>query len=279
MKLKFTKMHGAGNDFVVIDAVRQRVALTPGQVRYIADRQRGVGCDQVLLVCPPDDPDADFRYRIFNADGSKAGQCGNGARCFGCFVRDKRLTDRDQLRVQVGTAMMLLEIGSDGRVRADLGPPRFAPNDVPFAAAESQSEYTLEVGDESITLGALSVGNPHAILTVDDVEQAPVEQLGRAIECHPSFPERVNVGFMQLVSATEIRLRVFERGAGGTQACGSGACAAVIHGIRCGHLVDTVTVHLPGGKLSVSWKGEGHSVWLGGPVASVFDGSIKLHKR
>lgn len=279
MRLQFTKMHGAGNDFVVIDSIRQRVTLTPGQIRHIANRHRGIGCDQVLMVCAPDRPDADFRYRIFNADGSAAGQCGNGARCFGRFVRDKRLTDRDHLRVQVGDNIMQLQIAQDGRVKAELGAPVFTPGKVPFASEQELSAYQLEVAGDTVEVGVLSVGNPHAVLTVSDVREAPVEHLGKAIEQHPRFPDRVNVGFMQIISPSEIRLRVFERGAGETQACGSGACAAVVHGIRRGELGDQVTVQLPGGKLSVQWLGDGHPVWLGGPAASVFDGSIKLHKR
>lgn len=278
MNLAFTKMHGAGNDFVVIDLVRQTAQLNPGRIRQIADRHRGVGCDQVLLVEPPDHPEADFRYRIFNADGSEAGQCGNGARCFGRFVREKRLTWKRQLRVQTPGGLMGLELLDDGRVLADLGVPRFNPPDIPFLADAEALEYDLEVDGQTVSIGALSMGNPHAVLTVDNTRKAPVESLGAAIEQHSRFPDRVNVGFMQILTRDEIRLRVFERGAGETEACGTGACAAAVHGIRRGLLDHAVTVHLPGGKLTVTWEGDGTPVWLGGPTATVFEGSIRLRR-
>ena len=279
MNLKFTKMHGAGNDFVVIDLVRQFARLSPGQIKHIADRRRGIGCDQVLLVEPPDDPDADFRYRIFNADGSDAGQCGNGARCFARFVRDQRLTWKRELRVQTDAGVMGLHISDDGRVSANLGAPIFTPADIPFHADSPALEYSLEVGEASFQVGAVSMGNPHVVLTVDNCASAPVERLGPAIESHERFPERVNVGFMQVLSPREIKLRVYERGAGETLACGTGACAAAIHGMRMGQLEDSVTVHLPGGKLGVKWRGENEPVWLSGPTATVFEGTIRLRGR
>lgn len=280
MKLAFTKMHGAGNDFVVIDLVRQHANLSAGQIRRIADRQRGIGCDQVLLVEPPDDPDADFRYRIYNADGSEAGQCGNGARCFARFVREQRLSWKQSLRVQTPGGMMGLEIANDGRVLADLGAPRFSPSIIPFDAAIEAPTYDIEVDGQQLQIGAVSMGNPHAVLRVDCVDSAPVDALGAVLERHPRFPERVNVGFMQVLSRSEIRLRVFERGAGETQACGTGACAAAVHGMRMDWLDTAVTVHLPGGKLSVTWEGSDDSpVWLGGPTATVFEGSIRLRSR
>lgn len=276
MKLAFTKMHGAGNDFVVVDAVTQAVALSTNQVRYIADRSRGVGCDQVLVVEPPTDPDADFRYRIFNADGSEVEQCGNGARCFARFVREKRLTHRHELCVQTAKGRMFLRVSKEGRIDANMGPPVFTPSEVPFIADTAELEYSVEVNGSSLKMGALSMGNPHAVVCVDDLKATDVSGLGAAIERHSRFPERVNAGFMQVISRTDIKLRVFERGVGETQACGTGACAAVVHGIRMGLLDNTVTAHLPGGKLTVRWAGEEQPVWLGGPTATVFEGTIRL---
>lgn len=279
MRINFTKMHGAGNDFVVIDLIRQSARLNTAQLRHIADRQRGIGCDQILLVEPPSLPDADFRYRIYNADGSEAGQCGNGARCFARFVRDQRLTWKKALRVETTGGMMGLQIHEDGRIYANLGEPVFIPEQIPFTSIAQAQQYELEVDGRALVIGALSMGNPHAVLTVDNINTAPVAELGPVIERHPRFPERVNVGFMEVVTPTDIRLRVYERGAGETQACGTGACAAVVYGICKGLLADTVTVQLPGGKLSVSWRGEGTPVWLGGPTATVFEGVIRLRSR
>lgn len=279
MKVRFTKMHGAGNDFVVIDNVRQSLHLSPGQIRRLANRQRGIGCDQVLIVSPPDCPDADFRYHIFNADGSEAGQCGNGARCFARFVREQRLSSKSHLKVQAPNGLMQLETETDGRISAEMGIPIFTPTAVPFTTDQEQLEYTINALDTSVTIGVLSMGNPHAVLAVDDIHKAPVASLGAAIEKHPQFGDRVNVGFMQILSRDEIKLRVFERGAGETLACGTGACAAVVHGIRKNLLNNAVTVHLPGGKLSVGWDGDGSAAWLSGPTASVFEGTINLHNR
>lgn len=279
MKVRFTKMHGAGNDFVVIDNVRQSLHLSPGQIRRLANRQRGIGCDQVLIVSPPDCPDADFRYHIFNADGSEAGQCGNGARCFARFVREQRLSSKSHLKVQAPNGLMQLETETDGRISAEMGIPIFTPTAVPFTTDQEQLEYTINALDTRVTIGVLSMGNPHAVLTVDDIHKAPVASLGAAIEKHPQFGDRVNVGFMQILSRDEIKLRVFERGAGETLACGTGACAAVVHGIRKNLLNNAVTVHLPGGKLSVGWDGVGSAAWLSGPTASVFEGTINLHNR
>jgi len=279
MKVRFTKMHGAGNDFVVIDNVRQSLHLSPGQIRRLANRQRGIGCDQVLIVSPPDCPDADFRYHIFNADGSEAGQCGNGARCFARFVREQRLSSKSHLKVQAPNGLMQLETETDGRISAEMGIPIFTPTAVPFTTDQEQLEYTINALDTRVTIGVLSMGNPHAVLTVDDIHKAPVASLGAAIEKHSQFGDRVNVGFMQILSRDEIKLRVFERGAGETLACGTGACAAVVHGIRKNLLNNAVTVHLPGGKLSVGWDGDGSAAWLSGPTASVFEGTINLHNR
>lgn len=276
MKLAFTKMHGAGNDFVVIDGVTQAVNLNTNQLRRLADRHRGIGCDQILMVTPPDSPDADFRYHVFNADGSRAGQCGNGARCVGRFLREKRLTRQRELLLQTDDDSLALSLTEDGRVFAGLGAPRFAPGEVPFQADETQDQYTLDVQGQSLSIGALSMGNPHAILMVDDCDAAPVSTLGPLLEAHTRFPERVNVGFMQVQSRGEVKLRVFERGVGETDACGSGACAAAVHGMKLGLLDEEVLVSLPGGKLSVSWPSMGDRVWLGGPTATVFNGTVTL---
>ena len=276
MKLAFTKMHGAGNDFVVIDGVTQAVNLNTHQLRRLADRHRGIGCDQILMVTPPDSPDAAFRYHVFNADGSRAGQCGNGARCVGRFLREKRLTRQREILLQTNDDSLALSLTEDGRVFAGLGAPRFAPAEVPFQADETQDQYTLDVQGQSLSIGALSMGNPHAILMVDDCDAAPVSTLGPLLEAHTRFPERVNVGFMQVQSRGEVKLRVFERGVGETDACGSGACAAAVHGMKLGLLDEEVVVSLPGGKLSVSWPSMGDRVWLGGPTATVFNGTVTL---
>ena len=276
MKLAFTKMQGAGNDFVVIDGVTQSVDLSTAQLKRIADRRRGIGCDQILVLTPPDEPEADFRYIIYNADGSRAGQCGNGARCVARFLREKRLTRKRELRLLTDGEPLALSFSENGRVFAGLPAPRFDPAVIPFSVPELASQYPLEVQGQNLSIGALSVGNPHAILMIDDCDAAPVNTLGPLIESHERFPNRVNVGFMQIVSRTELKLRVYERGVGETEACGSGACAAVVHGIGLGLLDATVAVKLPGGKLSVSWDGAEAQVWLGGPTASVFDGTISM---
>ncbi len=276
MKLKFSKMHGLGNDFVVFDAVRQSIALDTDQVRFLADRRFGIGCDQVLMVERPTAAGADFRYRIFNADGSEVEQCGNGARCFARFVRDQGLSTRDTLAVETAAGPITLHIEADGRVRVDMGAPRFAPAALPFQAVMECPEYTLEAAGEQVVIGAVSMGNPHAVLRVADIDSAPVDRLGPAIEAHPLFPRRVNVGFMQVVARDRIRLRVYERGAGETLACGTGACAAVAVGRRWGMLDETVQVALPGGELTVRWAGEGEPVWMIGPATQVFDGEIEL---
>lgn len=276
MPLKFTKMHGAGNDFVMIDAISQRVALKPQDIRRIADRRRGIGCDQVLLVEAPGRPDADFRYRIFNADGSEAGQCGNGARCFARFVHHRHLTRHRRIVVETTSGLMTLLLREGQDVEVDMGPPRFAPAEIPLRRDKEALTYTLQVGDERIDIGALSMGNPHAVVRVDDIADGSIERLGPPIERHPDFPDRVNVGFAEVVDRSHLRLRVYERGVGETLACGSGACAAVVHGHRMGWLDERVTVELPGGKLSVSWRGESAPVYLTGPTAISFEGSMRL---
>jgi len=276
MKLHFTKMHGAGNDFVVIDAVRAATQINEDQIRKIADRQTGVGCDQVLLIEPPKRPDADFEYRIFNADGSPAGQCGNGARCVGRFIHDQRLSAKSTITLQVGSDLRRLEFDEAGSVKAELGAPIFAPAQIPFAADEDATEHALTLANVTVMAGVVSVGNPHAVLLVDDIAATPVEKIGPMIQSLDVFPEGVNVGFMQVESNTHVKLRVFERGAGETLACGSGACAAVIHGIRLGQLANKVTVSVPGGKLEVSWDNGVSSVWLAGPAETVFEGKLNL---
>ena len=275
MRIDFTKMHGLGNDFVVIDATHGPVSLDGAQVRRLADRRLGVGCDQVLLV-EPGDQDADFGYRIFNADGGEVAQCGNGARCFARYVRDKGLTTRDDLRVRTRSGLLELHLQPDGQVTVNMGVPRLEPEQIPFRAPARAPRYALAVHDETLQIGAVSLGNPHAVIDVPSVAHAPVERLGPLVEHHDRFPERVNVGFMQVLSRDCIRLRVWERGAGETPACGSGACAAVVVG-RVQELLDArVTVELRGGHLVVSWEGEGRPVFMTGPATSVYEGSIDL---
>lgn len=276
MQLNFTKMHGLGNDFVVIDAIAQPVALTPAQVRHIADRRRGVGCDQLLLVEASERADSQFRYRIFNADGGEVEQCGNGARCFALFVRARGLTDARRIPVYTSAGHLELLVHDDDSVTVDMGVPRLEPAEIPFEAANREPRYSLSVNGESHEIGAVSMGNPHAVLQVPDVDSAPVTRLGASIETHPRFPARVNVGFMQIIDRSRIRLRVFERGAGETLACGTGACAAVVVGRVQGLLDETVTTELPGGDLVVSWAGETEPVLMTGPATFVFEGTIDL---
>ena len=276
MKLEFSKMHGLGNDFVVIDAISQSVDLGTGQVRALADRHTGIGCDQLLLVERAQGPDADFRYRIFNSDGGEVGQCGNGARCFMRFVHDRGLTEKTDVVVETQSGLMGLTLEDDGRVTVDMGEPRLRPADIPFVAHGRAQTYRLQVNDRELEIAALSMGNPHAVLQVDDINQAPVEHLGPAIENHPDFPERVNAGFMQIIDPEHIRLRVHERGAGETLACGSGACAAVVAGRLWDQLAPRVNVALTGGNLVVKWAGEGSPVYLTGPATQVFLGEIDL---
>lgn len=276
MKLQFTKMQGIGNDFVVIDAINQSLTMNPALARKIADRRYGIGCDQILLVEHPHSEDAQFRYRILNADGSEVGQCGNGARCFARFVQEKGLTDLTSIPVETIAGKMVLHLQENGDVTVDMGTPVLTPGDIPFNAPQRQSTYPLKVAGEIHHIGAVSMGNPHAVLTVEDVLTAPVEELGQAIESHEDFPERVNVGFMQIVSPDHIKLRVFERGAGETLACGSGACAAVVSGIVQGVLEEKVRVELPGGQLMVKWAEADAPVMLTGPAETVFEGTIEI---
>ncbi len=276
MRVAFTKMQGAGNDFVVLDGVNQHIALSPEKIRRLADRRFGVGCDQVLVVERASGNGADFRYRIFNADGGEVEQCGNGARCFVRFVRDHGLTPKDEIRVETLAGLIRPRLEPDGEVSVDMGVPRFEPKDVPFDAESRQPLYDLEVDGQKIQINALSMGNPHAVQVVADVDAAPVNTQGPKIERHPRFPKRVNAGYMQVVDRKHIRLRVWERGAGETLACGTGACAAVVAGRQRGLLDATVKVSLPGGTLTVSWPGEGQAVILTGPAVTVYEGTIDL---
>ena len=275
MRWRFTKMQGLGNDFVVFDAVRQPVALDAEFVRRIADRRFGIGCDQVLLVEPPRLDGTDFHYRIFNADGSEVEQCGNGARCFARFVRDQGLTDKDEIPVGTAAGPIRLYLEPDGQVRVDMGEPEFEPARIPFEARSPSPTHAIELDGQTLTIGALSMGNPHAVLIVDDVDTAPVCTWGPRLETHPRFPRRVNVGFMQILASDHVRLRVHERGAGETLACGTGACAAVVSGRWRERLDERVRVSLPGGDLVIEWPGPGRHVWMTGPAVAVFQGEIE----
>ncbi|KJS09458.1 MAG: diaminopimelate epimerase [Gammaproteobacteria bacterium BRH_c0] len=281
MLLRFAKMHGLGNDFVVIDAVTQELTMTPELARRLADRHFGIGCDQILIVDPPSTPDVDFDYRIFNNDGSEVAQCGNGARCFAKFVRDRRLTGKHSLRVRTSAGIITLVVGANGQVTVDMGTPLFEPAQIPFDAPGRALTYPLLVEGQSLEISALSMGNPHAVLLVDNVATAPVATLGPAIENHPRFPERVNAGFMAIRNRDAIDLRVYERGAGETLACGTGACAAVVAGISRGLLNNSVEAHLRGGILTIHWSGQNPSggsspVMMTGPATTVFQGRIRL---
>ena len=276
MKFQFTKMHGLGNDFVVIDTINQAININSEQFAFIADRKTGIGCDQILLVERSDTPDALFRYRIFNADGGEVEQCGNGARCFALFVRQQGLTDANEIPVITNSGLITLHIIGDDQVRVDMGIPQLLPDNIPFYADKQQAVYTLEHEQQTIQLSAVSMGNPHAVIIVNAIATAPVATLGAAIESHPSFPQRVNVGFMQIINRKHIQLRVFERGVGETRACGTGACAAVVAGQLRNLLDQHVTVTLPGGILNIEWQGKNSPVMMTGPAKTVFTGSITL---
>lgn len=275
MSFTFTKMHGLGNDFVVLDGTREPIALDANAVRAIADRHFGIGCDQILIVEPARSSNADFGYRILNADGSESGQCGNGARCFARYVREQGLTDKTEITVDVRGGQMVLEDLGEHRFRVAMGIPVFEPAAIPLAGFERADTYTLDdVAGQQLQFAALAVGNPHAVLRVADVERADVAAIGPALESHPAFVERVNVGFMQVVARDRVRLRVYERGAGETLACGSGAAAAVVVGISAGVLDKRVSVELPGGVAEVEWAGASKPVYLSGPAERVFDGKL-----
>ena len=282
MQLKFTKMHGLGNDFVVFNGIDQRVDLSSEQAAHIADRHLGVGCDQILIVENSERADIDFRYRIINADGSEVGQCGNGARCFMRYIHDQGLSNKgmsqdNPLKVATLAGEMTLFAEPDSQhVVVAMGIPKFQPPDIPLNAPQQQSQYQLEIDDATLTFAALSIGNPHAVLHVDDIHTAAVSELGAQLESHPIFPAKANIGFMQINTRNDIDCRVFERGVGETSACGSGACAAVVAGIKMGQLDKQVTVHLTGGDLFIRWAGEGHTVMMTGPAQTAFEGTLTL---
>ncbi|MCZ2366763.1 diaminopimelate epimerase [Vibrio diabolicus] len=274
MHFHFSKMHGLGNDFMVVDCITQNVFFSQDLIRRLADRHTGVGFDQLLVVEAPYDPETDFHYRIFNADGSEVEQCGNGARCFARFVRLKGLTNKYSISVSTKKGKMILNIEDDGEVTVNMGVPEFEPNKIPFKAKQKEKTYIMRAGEKTLFCGAVSMGNPHVVTVVDDVDTADVDTLGPLLESHERFPERVNAGFMQVVSCDHIRLRVYERGAGETQACGSGACAAVAIGILQGLLDENVKVSLPGGELRIAWQGPGKPLFMTGPTTHVFDGQL-----
>ena len=276
MLLRFTKMHGLGNDFVVIESVTQNLRVDESLVRLLADRHRGIGCDQVLLLEPPGDPEVDFRYRIFNQDGSEVGACGNGARCIARFIRDKRLCAKRRVLVETLGGRLTLDLGRGNVFSVTMATPRLEPAEIPFEAPERAAVYTLEAGGDTCSIGAVSMGNPHAVLLVDDLAGAPVTTLGPVIERHPRFVEGANVGFMKVLGRNEIDLRVWERGVGETEACGSGACAAVVSGRLRGLLDERVRVNLRGGFLQIEWPGEGRPLLMSGPATTVFEGQIAL---
>jgi len=268
-------MHGLGNDFIVIDAINQQVDLNTEQIQFLADRQFGIGCDQLLLVEKASSAEIDFRYRIFNADGSEVEQCGNGVRCFARFVRDKAMTDKDRIAVETASGVIYPSLLANLEVKVDMGLPRFEPSNIPLNIEKQALTYSLALtNNESVEIGALSMGNPHSIMLVENANLAEVERLGPMIESHAQFPERVNAGFMQVLSPEKIILRVYERGVGETKACGTGACAAVVSGIQRGLLAREVKVKLPGGELLIAWPDEQSSVWMTGPATHVFDGEI-----
>jgi len=276
MLVNFSKMHGLGNDFLVLDNVTQNVYLSNEQIAKLADRNFGVGFDQLLIVEPPYDPDLDFHYRIFNADGSEVNQCGNGARCFARFVRMKGLCNKNKIRVSTASGKMTLFVERDGNISVTMPVPQFEPAKIPFTAKKAEGTYILRSDSETVLCGAVSLGNPHCVVTVDNVLEAPVARLGKELSLHERFPEQANVGFMEVVAANQIKLRVYERGAAETLACGSGACAAVVIGQMQNKLGRQVTVELPGGKLRIYWKGPGHPVKMSGPAVHVFDGQISI---
>ena len=280
MKIEFTKMHGLGNDFVVIDAINQDISLTQEQVKFISDRRFGIGCDQLLLVENSDVTGADFRYRIFNCDGTEVEQCGNGARCFAQFVHNEGLSNKTEIPVITSTGKIILTLEGGGDVTVDMGAPVLTPNKIPFIpetpSSSQQASYQLNVDNETLSFGVVSMGNPHAVLVVDDIAQADVETIGKALQQNPHFPNSVNVGFMQIIDPKNVKLRVYERGVGETQACGTGACAAVVAGRIQGLLDEEVNVELLGGNLSIHWAGEENPVMMTGSTATVFKGNITL---
>ncbi|MDA0978453.1 MAG: diaminopimelate epimerase [Proteobacteria bacterium] len=279
MLLRFTKMHGLGNDFVMLDLISQRAHISPELIRQLADRRLGIGFDQLLTVRPPEDPDMDFRYTIYNADGSEAEQCGNGARCFLRFVRDQGLTTKSSIAVETRNGSIQCNLEKDGNITVDMGRPVLQPSRIPFLADAAEIDYELSLAphcEAPVRIAAINVGNPHAVMNVECVDSAPVETLGPLIEAHPRFPEKVNAGFMEVVSRKKIRLRVFERGVGETRACGTGACAAVVAGRLQGVLDESVEVELPGGTLVISWAGDSDNIRMTGPACRVYEGRLQI---
>jgi diaminopimelate epimerase len=274
--INFTKMHGLGNDFVVIDAINQSIDLKPEQIRVIADRHFGIGFDQLLLVEKPVSKNADFKYRIYNADGTEVSQCGNGARCFARFVREKNLFSGDEIRVDTNAGQLVLKVIENGQVLVNMGIPKHAPVEIPLQVSQESKVYPVVINGKTIKFGAVSMGNPHAVIQVNDAATTEVAELGKILESHPLFPERANIGFMQVVNRSHIKLRVYERGAAETLACGSGACAAAVVGIEQGLLASVVAVDLPGGQLKINWVGRGYPVFMTGPATTVYDGNITL---
>ena len=274
MHFHFSKMHGLGNDFVVVDCITQNVFFSPDLIRRLADRNTGIGFDQLLIVEAPYDPETDFHYRIFNSDGGEVEQCGNGARCFARFVRMKGLTNKYKINVSTKKGKIILSIGDDDQVTVNMGVPEFDPSKIPFKAKQREKTYILRAQDKTLFCGAVSLGNPHVVTVVDELSDDLLDEVGPVLESHERFPERVNAGFMLVQSRNEIRLRVYERGAGETQACGTGACAAVAVGIAQGLLDENVTVHLPGGTLKIAWQGDGEPLYMTGPASHVFDGQL-----
>ncbi len=276
MQLKFTKMQGGGNDFVVIDGYSQSVALNANQIKKIANRFFGVGCDQLLMVEKSTSANVDFKYRIFNADGGEVEQCGNGARCFARYVSEKGLSNKQEIKVETASGVIVLQLQADGQVTVNMGAPIFEPARIPFNAVNQQAQYALSLDKQTVMISAVSMGNPHAVMVVDNVETANVAQLGTQIESHINFPQRVNAGFMQVLNAHEINLRVYERGSGETLSCGTGACAAAVSGMQLGLLQSPVLVNTRGGKLSIAWAGEASPVMMTGPAEFVFEGQLEI---
>ena len=276
MHFHFSKMHGLGNDFMVVDCLTQNIFFSPDLIRRLADRNRGIGFDQLLVVEAPYDPETDFHYRIFNSDGTEVEQCGNGARCFARFVRMKGLTNRTTISVSTKKGKMSLKVEDDDQITVNMGEPQFEPNKIPFKATQAEKTYLLRAEDKTLFCGAVSMGNPHCVTVVDDVDNYDVDKYGPLVEGHERFPERVNAGFMEIVSPSEIKLRVYERGAGETQACGSGACAAVAIGIMQELLEEDVKVSLPGGDLRIVWQGLGKPLFMTGPATHVYDGQLSI---
>lgn len=274
--VSFTKMHGLGNDFMVIDNLDDSLSLSSSQIRKLADRYTGVGFDQLLVVNKPSVKSAEFDYQIFNADGDEVEHCGNGARCFARFVIERGLSSHKEIRVNTQKGIITLQMQEDGQVTVLMGIPEFSPALIPFEAASQLAYYPLDVGEQTLSVGAVSIGNPHVLLQVEDINTAPLATLGPLMENHPRFPKRVNVGFMQLIDRQHIRLRVFERGVGETRACGTGACAAVAIASRQGILDNTAIVSLPGGKLRIHWPNEKASIEMTGPCSTVFEGQLKM---